>query len=146
MKKVLLIAGVLVLVFFVGVGVGSAGTEAETVTETVIEEVEVPGPTETITETVTEEVEVEVTPEVCLDALDSAEQLAGDASVFGDIMVRFSTVSRQAVLAAFQQSASGLEQATDDIAAVNDRIRLLTVATTGHVSTYRSDAQDCRAS
>lgn len=67
------LAPVLVIVaLFAGVGIGNASAEPGTITKTVTKEVEVPGPVET--KEVEVEVPVEVTPPVCAEALNLADE------------------------------------------------------------------------
>lgn len=95
--------------FALGAIIGSSGASgdtgsptaepAEVITETVVE-------TETVTET------VEVTPAVCLDAINSAR--AG-FNVAADLM----DVLSPAIEAAFYQDLAGLEAAMDDLEVLN---------------------------
>lgn len=76
------LAPVLVAVaLFAGIGIGNASAEPGTVTNTVTKEVKVPGPVETKEVEVVKE--VEVTPQVCKDALDLADE---SFSIFSEIM------------------------------------------------------------
>src|SRR5690625_2532557 len=95
--------GTLVAGFAIGAGASGVATaeapEPEVITETITE-------VETVTET------VEVTPAVCLDAINSAR--AG-FNVAADLM----DVLAPAVEAAFYQDIAGLEAALDDLEALN---------------------------
>lgn len=106
------VVGVAGLVVGAGIGAASSGTvaaEPEVITETITE-------VETVTET------VEVTPAVCLDAINSAR--AG-FNVASDLM----NVLAPALEAAFYQDIAGMEAAIDDLEVLNAELSQNTFAT-----------------
>lgn len=130
---------------FMGVGIGGSGSSEEataaepepapTVTETAEPE---PAPTVTETaepevETITEEVEVEkeVTPQACLDALDTADQIIAWASEgFG--------YAADGMMAAIEYDAAGLDIATENLNGITANVE---AETTGFIA----DSADCRS-
>src|SRR5690625_2424915 len=107
--------GTLVAGFAIGAGASGAATaeapEPEVITETITE-----------VETVTETIEVEVTPAVCLDAINSAR--AG-FNVASDLM----NVLAPALEAAFYQDIAGMEAAIDDLEVLTAELSQNTFAT-----------------
>ncbi len=84
------------------------------------------------------------TPQVCIDALDEAEYLASlsadvtniNADVMGNTMV-------DAITAAYEWDADGLDQATSEIATATTEIEAITEKV--EASNYADLAADCRA-
>jgi len=94
-----------VAALLVGVGIGSSADPEPEVIEAEPEVI-----TETITETV--EVEVERTPQVCLDAIDSARQ---GFTIAADVM----TAIMPGIEAAYYHDVAGMQAATADLEALS---------------------------
>lgn len=85
-----------------------------------------------------------VTPQACLDALDEAEYLASlsadvtniNADVMGNTMVN-------AITAAYEWDAAGIDKATSEIATATAEIEAITEKV--EASNYADLAADCRA-
>jgi hypothetical protein len=114
----------------IGVTIGAAGqTEPTTGLQT---------DTDTVTET------VEITPQACIDALDTAEAAFGIASSFAGYTSDLAYTASEAVYAAAYGDYLALESLTADVESINAGINGLTADLTPLVDEYNADSAACR--
>jgi hypothetical protein len=85
------------------------------------------------------------TPQSCLDALDDAEVLYNDAGDLAKVFAQMAPINQRAVTAAFNHDIPAMEAVTAEIQAKTAGIRRITAMVSLHGTSYRADAQDCRA-
>lgn len=129
LKKFLIPIAALLLGVFLGAGIGAAGAEPEVVTKEVIKEV----PVEVIKEVEKEvEVEVPVTPDSCLEALDTAD------TAFG-LMSDALGVSNEVIDGVTNIDLAAVEAATAKLDPINAELEVL-------VPVYQLTKASCRSS
>jgi hypothetical protein len=127
--------------FVVGMGAGAAAGPAD--------DSAAPSDAITITEpgaTVTQGVAIhDGTPQSCLDALDAAEVVNGDAAEFSQIVTDYSRMLSPAVKAAYLHDVAGMEAMTTKIQTIAPRIHAVSADVQTDGAAYASAAADCRA-
>lgn len=135
------------LVLGSGVGYAVADGEPDVKTETITKEVKVPSEPEVITETVTEEVEVEVykTPEVCIRALDLAEDSAAISAEFANTSSNLPTLVGQAFEAGATNNLQLGEEVIDKLNGFTADFKDQSGRLGNIVRDYNSASDECRA-
>jgi hypothetical protein len=121
--------------FVVGMGAGGAAGPADDTTAKTIH-----SPTVTVTQTAQSR-----TPQSCLDALDAAEVVNGDAAEFSQIVVDYSKMLSPAVQAAFLHDTAGMDAMTVKIQTIAPRIHAVTADVKADGAAYAAAAANCRA-
>jgi hypothetical protein len=117
----------------VGYGIGQAGSETLSAD---------PVPTVTVT---AEPETMEVAPQVCLDALDTAQIIFGEFRELSELMANSANASIAAVRAAAAQDADGMNMAADDINAITDDINAVTDNVVAVTDDWHAQSSGCRA-
>lgn len=141
-----------IVILFVGIGIGAGGSSGQIDDlEKEVSALKADGNTEpevrTVTSVVTETetVEVEKTPQVCLDALDTAEAMFGitqefatvSADSFGIVSAVFTDLS-YGDLSSVDFYVSQMESNTEKINGLTDQVEVL-------VPVWQSESDDCRS-
>jgi hypothetical protein len=131
------------VVLMVGVGIGAAGST----TDRAPRSADLSAPTVTVTKTVPNVASrmTPATPQVCVDALDDAEVIYGDAGDFLQIFTEMAPINSRAVTAAYNHDILAMQAATAEIKAKTAGIRRITMAVSAHGASYRVAARQCRA-
>jgi hypothetical protein len=121
--------------FVVGMGAGAAAGPADDTAATIN------SPTTTVTQTATQS----RTPQSCLDALNAAEVVNGDAAEFSQIVADYSRMLSPAVKAAYLHDIAGMDAMTTKIQTIAPRIHAVTADVQADGAAYAAAAADCRA-
>ncbi len=140
MRKIMIAVGAFVLV---SVGYGMGASEPDVVTKTV----EVPGPTrevevpgETKTETVTEE----ITPQVCLDAMDRSDDMRKLAAGGFSVIVKMTPLVVRALEAGIDNNVVETQAITREMQQINKKMESLNSRTDGVLADLEQAQAECR--